>query len=75
MNLITISSSTIIQQSDFLIEGHKIKKRIAVDTVANKIPLAQLSVLDSADVIIFQSKNAVRPVSYTHLTLPTKRIV
>ena len=39
MNLITISASTIIQQSDFLIEGHKIKKRIAVDTVANKIPL------------------------------------
>jgi len=38
MNLITISASTIIQQSDFLIEGHKIKKRIAVDTVANKIP-------------------------------------
>ncbi|GIR64453.1 MAG: hypothetical protein CM15mP69_2810 [Ectothiorhodospiraceae bacterium] len=31
-------TSTIIQQSDFLIEGHKIKKRIAVDTVANKIP-------------------------------------
>ena len=64
MNLITISSSTLIQQSDFLIEGHKIKKRIAVDTVANKIPPIQLSVLDSADVIIFQSKNAVRHLDY-----------
>ena len=46
MNLITISASTIIQQSDFLIDGHKIKKRIAVDTVANKISLTQLSALD-----------------------------
>ena len=64
MNLITISASTIIQQSDFLIEGHKIKKRIAVDTVANKISLTQLSALDSADVIIFQSKNAVRHLDY-----------
>ena len=64
MNLITISASTIIQQSDFLIEGHKIKKRIAVDTVANKISLTQLSVLDSTDVIIFQSKNAVRHLDY-----------
>ena len=64
MNLITISASTIIQQSDFLIEGHKIKKRIAVDTVANKIPPIQLSVLDTADVIIFQSKNAVRHLDY-----------
>ena len=64
MNLITISASTIIQQSDFLIEGHKIKKRIAVDTVANKIPLTKLSILDSADVIIFQSKNAVRHLDY-----------
>ncbi len=64
MNLITISASTIIQQSDFLIDGHKIKKRIAVDTVANKISLTQLSALDSADVIIFQSKNAVRHLDY-----------
>ena len=64
MNLITISASTIIQQSDFLIDGHKIKKRIAVDTVANKIPQTQLSALNSADVIIFQSKNAVRHLDY-----------
>ena len=64
MNLITISASTIIQQSDFLIEGHKIKKRIAVDTVANKIPQTQLSALNSADVIIFQSKNAVKHLDY-----------
>ena len=65
MNLITISSSTLIQESDFLIEGHKIKKRIAVDIVANKIPLTKLSILDSADVIIFQSKNAVRHLDYS----------
>ena len=64
MNLITISSSTLIQQSDFLIEGHKIKERIAVETVPNKLPLTQLSVLDSTDVIIFQSKNAVRHLDY-----------
>ena len=64
MNLITISSSTLIQQSNFLIEGHKIKKRIAVDTVPNKLSLTQLSVLDSTDVIIFQSKNAVRHLDY-----------
>ena len=64
MNLITISASTIIQQSDFLIDGHKIKKRIAVDTVANKIPQTQLSALNSADVIIFQSKNAVKHLDY-----------
>ena len=64
MNLITISSSTLIQQSDFLIEGHRIKKRIAVDTIPNKLPLTQLSVLDSTDVIIFQSKNAVRHLDY-----------
>ncbi|GIS46466.1 MAG: hypothetical protein Ct9H90mP18_07980 [Gammaproteobacteria bacterium] len=38
MNLITISASKIIQQSDFLIEGHKIKKRIAVDTLLTKYP-------------------------------------
>ena len=64
MNLITISASTLIQQSDFLIEGHNIKKRIAVDTVPNKLPLTKLSVLDSTDVIIFQSKNAVRHLDY-----------
>ena len=64
MNLITISASTIIQQSDFLIEGHSIKKRIAVDTVPNKLPLTKLSVLDSTDVIVFQSKNAVRHLDY-----------
>ena len=64
MNLITISSSTLIQQSDFLIEGHKIKERIAVETVPNKLPLTQLSVLDSTDIIIFQSKNAVRHLDY-----------
>ena len=64
MNLITISASTLIQQSDFLIEGHSIKKRIAVDTVPNKLPLTKLSVLDSTDVIVFQSKNAVRHLDY-----------
>ena len=64
MNLITISASTLIQQSDFLIEGHSIKKRIAVDTVPNKLPLTKLSVLDSTDVIIFQSKNAIRHLDY-----------
>ena len=64
MNLITISASTIIQQSDFLIEGHKIKERIAVETVPNKLPLTKLSVLDSTDVIVFQSKNAVRHLDY-----------
>ena len=64
MNLITISASTLIQQSDFLIEGHYIKKRIAVNTVPNKLPLAKLSVLESTDVIIFQSKNAVRHLDY-----------
>ena len=64
MNLITISASTLIQQSDFLIEGHSIKKRFAVDTVPNKLPLTKLSVLDSTDVIVFQSKNAVRHLDY-----------
>ena len=65
MNLITISASTLIQQSDFLIEGHYIKKRIAVNTVPNKLSLAKLSVLESTDVIIFQSKNAVRHLDYS----------
>ena len=64
MNLITISVSTLIQQSNFLIEGHSIKKRIAVDTIPNKLPLTKLSILDSTDVIVFQSKNAVRHLDY-----------
>ena len=64
MNLITISDSTLIQQSGFLIEGHNIKKRIAVDTVPNKLPLTKLAALESTDVIIFQSKNAVRHLDY-----------
>ena len=64
MNLITISTLTLIQQSDFLIEGHNIKKRIAVDTVPNKLSLTKLSVLESTDIIVFQSKNAVRHLDY-----------
>ena len=63
MNLVTISNSSLIRIDMFKPHGFELKKKIAIETVKQTIDYELIHFLNQADVIIFQSKNAVRHLS------------